>query len=165
MSLGPTGAFFSHYFSYHHSNAFHRISLVMFFIFLLLLLLYLLLVLLRILSTLSGDRPQFITWKIVTSFPLSIPRTLIQRSLVWEGHFVKESFCYLSTWGCVYPLLLSSLRFICLCSRYVHLYICKKKWKEKKNKHMCMCIVFSIIECVYWYLRVILSSMFVIESS
>ena len=28
-----------------------------------------------------------------------------------------------------------------------------------------MCIVFFIIECVYWYLRVILSSMFVIESS
>ena len=28
-----------------------------------------------------------------------------------------------------------------------------------------MCIVFSIIECVYWYLRVILSSMFVVESS
>ena len=28
-----------------------------------------------------------------------------------------------------------------------------------------MCIVFSIIERVYWYLRVILSSMFVVESS
>ena len=28
-----------------------------------------------------------------------------------------------------------------------------------------MCIVFSIIEHVYWYLRVILSSMFVVESS
>ena len=28
-----------------------------------------------------------------------------------------------------------------------------------------MCIAFSIIECVYWYLRVILSSMFVVESS
>ena len=27
-----------------------------------------------------------------------------------------------------------------------------------------MCIVFFIIECVYWYLRVILSSMFVVES-
>ena len=30
---------------------------------------------------------------------------------------------------------------------------------------MCMCIVFFIIECVYWYPMVILSSMFVSESS
>ena len=44
---------------------------------LLLLLFYLLLVLLHILSTPSGDPPQFITWGIVTSFPLFITRTLI----------------------------------------------------------------------------------------
>nr|CAN74143.1 hypothetical protein VITISV_009412 [Vitis vinifera] len=44
-----------------------------------------------------GSAKKFITWRIVTSFPLSIPRTLIQRSLVWECHLVRESFCYLST--------------------------------------------------------------------
>ena len=141
MSLGPTGASFSHYFSYHHSTAFHCISLVVFFISFSLS--YLLLVLLHILSTLSGDPPQFITWGIVISFPLSIPQTLIQRSLVWEGHLVRESFCYLSTWGCAYPLLLSSLGFICLCSGYVHLYICKKN--EKKIKISTCVYVHSIL--------------------
>ena len=80
MSLGPTGASFSHYFSYHHTIAFNRILLVVFFISSSLF--YLLLVLLHILFTLSGDSPQFITWRVVTSFLLSIPRTLIQRSLV-----------------------------------------------------------------------------------
>ena len=80
MSLGPTGASFSHYFSYHHTNAFHHISLVVFLISSSLL--HLLFVLLYILSTLSGDPPQFITWRIVTSFPLSILWTLIQISLV-----------------------------------------------------------------------------------
>ena len=40
------------------------------------------LVLLHILSTLSGDPPQLITWRIVISFPLYIPQTLIQRFLV-----------------------------------------------------------------------------------
>ena len=79
MSLGPTSTSFSHYFSYHCITAFHHISLVMFFISSLF---YLLLVLLHILFTLSGDPPRFITWRIVSSFPLSIPRTLIQRSLV-----------------------------------------------------------------------------------
>ena len=34
------------------------------------------------LFTLSGDPPQFITWRIVTSFPSSISWTLVQRSLV-----------------------------------------------------------------------------------
>ena len=113
---------------------------------------YLLLVFLHSLSTLSGDPPKFITWRIVTSFPLSIPQTLIQRSLVWEGHLVRESFCYIGTWQCVYPLWISSLGFICLCSGFVHLYICFKKkfwkkksekkwmkWEENKNKHMCVC--------------------------
>ena len=132
VSFGPTSTSFSHYFSYYRTTAFLYISLVVFFISSSLF--YFLLVLLYLFSTLSGDLPPFITWKIVTSFPLSIPRTLIQRSLVWEGHLVRESFCYLSTWGCVYPLLLPSLGFICLCSRYVHLYICKKKKLKRKKK-------------------------------
>ena len=111
--------FLSLFFSYHNFIAFHHISLVVFVIFSSLF--YLLLVLLHVFSTLSGDPPQFITWRIVTSFPLSIPRTLIQKSLVWEGYLVKESF-----WECTYPLLISYLGFICLCSGYAHLYICKK---------------------------------------
>ena len=89
VSLGPTGTSLSHYFSYHHITAFHHISLVVFFISSSLF--YLLLVLPHILFTLSGDPPQFITWRIVTSFPLSILRTLIQRSLVWEGHLIRKS--------------------------------------------------------------------------
>ena len=89
LSLRPMGACFSHYFSYHHTTAFHHISLVVFFISSSLF--YILFVLLHFLSTLSGDPPQFITWRIVTSFPLSIPQTLIQRSLVWEGNLIKES--------------------------------------------------------------------------
>ena len=80
MSPRPTCASFSHYFSYHHITTLHRISLVVFFIFSSLF--YLLLVFFHIISILSGDHPQFITWRIVTSFPLSITRTLIQRSLV-----------------------------------------------------------------------------------
>ena len=80
MSLGPICASFSHYFSYHHITTFHRISLIVFFISSSLF--YLLLVLLHILFTLSVDPPQFITQGIVTSFPLSIPQTLIKKSLV-----------------------------------------------------------------------------------
>ena len=130
MSLGPTSISFSHYFS----TLLHFITSHWLCYSSLLLLTYIMLVLLHILSTLSGDPPQLITWRIVTSFPLSIPRTLIQRSLVWEGHLVKESFCYLSTWECVYPLLISSLGFIFLCSGYVYLYICKKKMKMKRKE-------------------------------
>ena len=146
MNLGPTGASFSPYFSYHHITAFHRISLVVFFISSSLF--YLLLVLLHILSTLSDDPPQFITWGIVTSFPLCIPRTLVQRSLVGEGHLVRDSFCYLSTWERVYPLLISSFGFILFMFRvcaFVYMYKKnekkekRKKWNEKKNKHICVC--------------------------
>ena len=111
------------FFSYHCITAFLHISLFVFFIYSSLF--YLLLVLLPILSTLSGDPPQFIAWRIVTSFPLFVLRTLIQRSLVWEGHLIGKSFCYFITWECVYLLLVSSLEFICLCSRYMHLYVCK----------------------------------------
>ena len=125
------GAHSSHYFflSWHHYISLHLIGYVIYLIF-------------SILSAvcfapfffiLSGDPPQFITWRVVISFSLSIPRTLIQKSLVWEGHLVRESFCFLSTWDGVYPLFTSSLGFICLCSGYVHLYICKKK-NEKKIK-------------------------------
>ena len=104
------------------------------FPFFFLLLLYLLLVLLRILSTLSGDRPQFITWKIVTSFPLSIPWTLVQRSLVWEGHLIRDSFCYLSTWERVYLLLISSLGLILFMFKVcTFVYTSKKKMNEKKK--------------------------------
>ena len=75
---------------------------------------------------------------------------------------------------CLSIIDLVSLGLICLCSGYVHLYICKKKMKNDKNlmnekkrkkKHMCMCMVFSIFERVYWYSMVILSSIFVGESS
>ena len=142
MSLGSRGAFFSLSF---FITAFHRISLVVFFISSSLF--YRLLVLLHILSTLSGDPPQFITWRVVTSLPLSIPRTLVQRFLVWEGHLVRESFCYLSAWERVYPLLISSLGLILFMFRVcTFVYMCKKKmkrkkneWNEKKNKHMCVC--------------------------
>ena len=37
--------------------------------------------------------------------------------------------------------------------------------KKIKNKHVFMCIVFSIIGCVYWYPRITLLSMIVGESS
>ena len=67
-------------FSHHCITVFHRTSLVVFFISFSLF--YLLLVLLHIFSTLSGEPPQFVTWRIVTSFPPSISRTLVQRSLV-----------------------------------------------------------------------------------
>ena len=76
-------------FFYHRTTTFLHIPLVVFFISHYL---FYLLVLLHILSTLSGDPHQLITWRIVISFSLSIPRTLIQRSLVWEGHLVMESF-------------------------------------------------------------------------
>ena len=38
---------------------------------------HLLLVLFHLFSILSGDPPKFITWSIVTSFPLFIPQALI----------------------------------------------------------------------------------------
>ena len=60
-------------FSYYCATAFLHISLVVFFVSHSL---FYLLVLLHILSTPSGDLPQFITWGIVTSFPLFIIRTL-----------------------------------------------------------------------------------------
>ena len=146
MSLGPMGAFFFHYFSYHHTTSFHHISLVMFFISSLF---YLLLILLHMLSTLSGDPSQFITWRIITSFPLFIPQTQIQRSLVWESHLVRESLCYFNTWECFYPLLISSLgSFIYVQGMCIFIYVKKKlekKWmnekneKEKRKINTCVC--------------------------
>ncbi|RVW90697.1 hypothetical protein CK203_046460 [Vitis vinifera] len=69
------GTFFSLSFPITAPLHFHLISLVVFFVSSSLS--YLLLVLFHILSTLSGDPPQFITWRIVTSFPPSISRTLV----------------------------------------------------------------------------------------
>ena len=60
-------------FFYHRTTTFLHIPLVVFFISHYL---FYLLVLLHILSTPSGNPPQFITWGIVTSFPLFIIRTL-----------------------------------------------------------------------------------------
>ena len=85
----------------------------------------------------------------------------------------REFVCYLNTWKCDHLLLISSLGFICSRSGYAYLYICKKKKKKKRRKkslllllaHVCMCIVFSIIEYVYRCLWSFLSSMFVIRSS
>ena len=107
MSLGSTGTSFSHHFSYHHTTAFIRISLVVFFISFSLF--YLLFVLLHILSTLSGDPPQFIIWRTVTSFPLFVPWILIWRPLAWEGHIIGESLWYFDAWEHIHPLLTLSL--------------------------------------------------------
>ena len=67
-------------FSYHYTSAFssHLIGYVIRLFFLILSTICLS----HILSTLGGDPLQFITWRIVTSFPPSISRTLVQRSLV-----------------------------------------------------------------------------------
>ena len=97
-------------FPHHYITAFHRISLVVFFISSSLF--YLLSVLLHILSTLSGDPPQFITWRVVTSLPLSIPRTLVERFLVEKVILLERVFCYRSARERVYPLLISSLGLI-----------------------------------------------------
>ena len=80
-----------------------------------------------------GDPPQFIIWRIVTSFPPSISRTLRRSSCQ------REFVCYLSTWGCVHLLSISSLGFICSRSGYAYLYICKKK----------KIIIIIISTCVY----------------
>ena len=67
-------------FSYHYTSAFssHLIGYVVHLFFLILSTICQS----HIRSTLSGEPPQFITWRIVTSFPPSISRTLVQRSLV-----------------------------------------------------------------------------------
>ena len=154
-------------FSYHHTTVFHHILLVVFFISFLLS--HLLLILLHLFSTLSGDPPQFIIWKTVTSFPLSIPQTLIQRPLVWEGYLIGESLWYfwcLRARPSIIDLIFLGL--ICFCSRCVHLYICKKN-EQKKNEmkrkisicvyvhsifHRWVCILISeghFIEYVCWW--------------
>ena len=85
---------------------------------------------------LSGDPPQFITRRVVISFPLSIPQTLIQGSLVWESHFVRESLCYISIWEYVYPFLTSSWELFCLRLEHVHFVCMLKKMKWKKKTHV-----------------------------
>ena len=138
MSLKPMGAFLSLFF-YHHILPCCLLHL--FFS-----LFYLLLVLLPLFSTLSGDHPQFITERMVASFPLSIPWTLIRRPLVWEGHLIGESLWYFSTWEHIHPLLILSLwgSFIYVKGMCIYIYVTKKKWKrkkmkEKKNRLMCVC--------------------------
>ena len=97
------------------------------------------------------------------SFPLSILQMLIQGSLVWEDHIIRKSSCYIDIWEYAYPFLTSSLGFLSLRSEHVYLYVCKKKWKWKINRRIC--VLFSIIEHVYWCSRVIWLIMFVDKSS
>ena len=107
---------------------------------------YLLLVLLHLFSTLINVHPQFITWRIVTFFPLSIPRTLIWRALGWEGHLVRESLCYTSTWEYVYPffdLIFEAHLFMFKVS--VFEYMLKKKHTKKKIKISTCVYVHSIL--------------------
>ena len=80
-----------------------------------------------------GDPPHFITWRVVMSFPLSIPRTLIQGSSVWEGHLIRLSLWYIDIWEHVYSFLIPSLgsSLYVFRSFTVHLYVVKKK--KKKN--------------------------------
>ena len=133
MSLGPTCASFSHYFSYHHIIAFYHISLVVFFIFFSFFFFYLICYLFCFIF--SPPWVVILLKSIVTSFPLSIPHALIQRSLVREGHLVKKSLCYFSTWECIYPLLMSSLGLILSMFRVcAFLYMQKKKKKGKKKE-------------------------------
>ena len=74
--------------------------------------------------TSRGDPPHFITWRVVMSFPLFIPRTLIQGSLVWEDHIIRESSCYIDIWEYVILFLMSSLGISWL--RSEHVYLSKK---------------------------------------
>ena len=137
MSLEPMGAFLSLFF-YHHILPCCLLHL--FFS-----LFYLLLILLPLFSTLSGDHPQFITERMVTSFPLSIPWTLIRIPLVWEGRLIGESLWYFSTWEHIHPLLILSLwgSFVYVQGMCICIYVIKKwkrkKMKEKKNRLMCVC--------------------------
>ena len=49
-------------------------------------------------------------------------------------------------WECVYPLLISYLGLICLCSGGAHLYICKKKMMNEKKRKISTCVyVHSIL--------------------
>ena len=66
-----------------------------------------------------GDPPHFITWRVVMSFPLSITRTLIQGSSVWEGHLIRLSLWYIDIWGHVYSFLIPSLGLLCMRSDHV----------------------------------------------
>ena len=82
---------------------------------------------------LKDDHPQFITWRVVMSFPLSILWTLIQGSSVWEGHLIRESLWYIDTWEHVYSFLIPFLSLLCMRSEsmYSSFICCKKKRKKK----------------------------------
>ena len=133
MSLGSRGTFFSLSFPYHCTSAFssHLVGCVprLFFLILSTTCLF------HILSTLSGDPPQFITWRVVTSFPPSnLADTGLEILSLRRSSCRREFVCYLSAWGCVHLLSISSLGFICSCSGYVCLYICKIYIYIKKIK-------------------------------
>ena len=154
MSLGPTSAFFSHYFSlllrycippYLISCALH----LSFFI----------------LSTCFVSYPLHPEWWASSVHHMEdshIISTIYLTDIGLEILSLRRSSCqrefvgYLCTWGCVHLLLISSLGFICSRSGYAYLYICKKKKKKLLLllllAHVCMCIVFTIIGYVYWCL-------------
>ena len=157
VSLGPRGASFSLSFpivASLHFITLHRLCHLS----------YLLLALHHFLPSPSGDHPQFITWRVVMSFPLSILRGLIQGSSVWEGHFVGESLCYFSIWEYVYPFFTSSWELLHLRSKHVH-FLCMfknknkkmkwkkndKKWKKWKKKKTHVCIIFYHWVCILMF--------------
>ena len=136
MSLGPTGASFFHYCFYHHTTAFHHFSLVVFFISFSLF--YLLFFLLHILSTLSGDPPRFITWRIVTSFPLSIPWTLIPKTLGLRRSSHWREFIVL--WRLrgrpsIMDLIIFGAYFVHVQGMCICIYVKQKKTKNKNKKN------------------------------
>ena len=129
MSLGPRGMFFSHLFSYHCTSAFssHLIGYVIHLSFL-------------ILSTICLFRislhPGWWASLVHHMEDSHIISTIYPTDIGLEILSLRRSSCqrefvgYLSTWGCVHLLLISSLGFICSRSGYAYLYICKKKKTE-----------------------------------
>ena len=138
MSLGPKGMFFSHLFSYHCTSAFssHLIGYVIHLFFL-------------ILSTIclfhislhpggwSSSVHHMEGSHIISAIYLA--DTDLEILGLRRSSCQREFVCYLSIWGCVHLLSISSLGFICSCSGYAYLYICKKK------KY----IIIIISTCVY----------------
>ena len=130
MSLGPTGAFFSHHFFLlpRYCIPPYLISCVLHLSFF-------------ILSTHFVSYPLHPEWWASSVHHMEDSHIISTIYLVDTGLEIlslrrsscrREFVCYLSAWGCVHLLSISSLGFICSCSRYVHLYICKKKMKWKK---------------------------------
>ena len=136
MSLGPMSTSFSHYFSYHHTIAFHHISLVVFFFFFFFV---------SFTTCFSSSFPHPEWWSssvhymedghiisIICTMDIDLKTLSLRRSYHWREFMVL--WCLRA-----HPSIINlvPLVFICLCSGYVHLYICKKKKKnedEKKRK-------------------------------